>query len=57
MYWSPDSAYIVFTQYVFHPQDLSFSGDIYTIGADGSDKAKLTKKTTTCDWYIPLAWR
>ncbi len=57
MYWSPDSDYIVFTQYVFHPQDLSFSGDIYTIGADGSDKAKLTRKTTTCDWYIPLAWR
>jgi hypothetical protein len=57
MYWSPDSDYIVFTQYVFHSQDLSFSGDIYTIGADGSDKAKLTKKTTTCDWYIPLAWR
>jgi hypothetical protein len=57
LFWSPDSDYIVFTQYVFSSQDLSYSGDIYTIGADGSDKAKLTKKTTTCDFFIPLAWR
>ena len=41
----------------FSSHDLSYSADIYNIGADGSDNTKLTRKTTTCDWYIPLAWR
>jgi Tol biopolymer transport system component len=55
IHWSPDSTHITYG--IPHMKSLDMWCDVYTIGADGSGKTKLTKATTTCDWQVPLEWR
>ncbi len=55
IHWSPDSAYIAYGSLTINWPDMDC--DVYTIGVDGTGKEQLTKKTTTCDWQVPLEWR